>query len=154
MTATTTLTASTTGPTATSAPATLPTTAGRSTTKQIRRTGAVAGLAASVATSTTAAVASALDVSLKVGGQAIPVLGFAQLTFVAAIIGTVMAIVMSHRASRPRHTFVITTLALTALSIVPDVTADAHASTRLTLALTHLVAAAIVIPALASRLSD
>jgi hypothetical protein len=144
MTATTTLTA----PAINLAPAR------RSTGKQLRSTGAAAGLLASVATSTIAAIASAFDVSLKVGGQAIPVLGFAQLTFVAAIIGTVIAVMMSHRASRPRHTFVMTTLALTALSIVPDVTADAHSTTKLVLALTHLVAAAIVIPALASRLTD
>jgi peptidoglycan/LPS O-acetylase OafA/YrhL len=124
------------------------------TTKQIRRTGLLAGLAAAVATSTTAAVASAFDVSLKVGGEAIPVIGFAQLTFVAAIIGTVMAVVMSHRARRPRHAFVVSTIALTALSIVPDVTADALTSTRLLLALTHVIAASIVIPALSSRLSD
>jgi len=82
------------------------------------------------------------------------VLGFAQLTFVAAIIGTVMAVVMSQRATRPRPTFVITTLALTALSIIPDVAADAHTSTRLVLALKHVIAATIVIPALASRLAD
>ena len=146
MTATTTLTA---GPT------TLPARAShRSTAKQIRRTGAFAGLAASVATSTIAAVASALDVSLKVGGEAIPVIGFAQLTFVAAIIGTVMAVVMSHRARHPRHTFVVSTIALTALSIVPDVIADAQTATKLVLALTHVVAASIVIPALASRLTD
>jgi peptidoglycan/LPS O-acetylase OafA/YrhL len=144
MTATTTL----------AAPAINPTPARHSTGKQLRSTGAAAGLLASVATSTIAAIASALDVSLKVGGQAIPVLGFAQLTFVAAIIGTVIAVMMSHRASRPRHTFVMTTLALTALSIVPDVTADAHTTTKLVLVLTHLVAAAIVIPALASRLTD
>jgi len=138
-----------------SGPATLPAPASqRSTTKQIRRTGVLAGIAAAVATSTTAAVASALDVSLKVGGEAIPVIGFAQLTFVAAIIGTVMAVVMSHRARRPRHTFVVSTIALTALSIVPDVTADAHTATKLVLALTHVVAASIVIPALASRLTD
>src|SRR6476469_5836459 len=142
-------------PTLASRPATLPAPASqRSTTKQIRRTGALAGIAAAVATSTTAAVASALDVSLKVGGEAIPVIGFAQLTFLAAIIGTVMAVVMSHRARRPRHTFVVSTIALTALSIVPDVTADAHTATKLVLALTHVVAASIVIPALASRLSD
>ena len=104
--------------------------------------------------STTAAVASALDVSLKVGGEAIPVLGFAQLTFVAAIIGTVLAVVLSHRARRPQHTFVVTTIALTALSFVPDVLADAHTATKFMLALTHVVAAAIVIPALASRLAD
>ncbi len=124
------------------------------TTKQIRRTGLLAGLAASVATSTTAGVASAFGVSLKVGGEAIPVIGFAQLTFLAAIIGTVMAVVMSHRAGRPRQTFVVSTIVLTALSIVPDVTADAHISTRLLLALTHVIAASIVIPALSSRLSD
>ena len=146
MTATTTLTA---GPATRPAPASQP-----STTKQIRRTGVLAGLAASAATATTAAVASAFDVSLQVGGEAIPVIGFAQLTFVAAIIGTVMAVVMSHRARRPRHTFVVSTIALTALSIVPDVTADAQTATRLVLALTHCVAAAIVIPALASRLTD
>ena len=148
MTATTTLTAPSTLPTTAPAPSR------RSTTKQIRRTGLVAGLAASVATSTTAAVASAAGVSLQVGGEAIPVIGFAQLTFVAAIIGTVMAVVMSHRARRPRHTFVVSTFALTALSIVPDVTADAQTATRLVLALTHVVAASIVIPALSSRLSD
>ena len=33
-----------------------------------------------------------LDVSLEVGGKAIPVLGFAQMTFVAAIIGTLLAV--------------------------------------------------------------
>jgi hypothetical protein len=38
--------------------------------------------------------------------------------------------------------------------LIPDVLADAQVSTRLTLALTHVVAAAIVIPALAARLSE
>jgi hypothetical protein len=118
------------------------------------RTGVAAGAVASVATFTTAAVAQATDVSLKVSGEAIPLVGFAQLTFVAAIVGTILAVVLSRRANRPQHTFVVTTLALTALSLVPDVLADAQSATRFTLALTHLVAAAIVIPALASRLSD
>lgn len=124
------------------------------TTKRLWKTGAVAGVSAAVATTAVAAVADAADVSLKVAGESIPLLGFAQLTLVGAIIGTLLAVVFSHRASRPRHTFVVTTVALTALSIVPDVFADAAGSTRALLALTHLVAAAIVIPALASRLSD
>ena len=123
-------------------------------TKPIWRTGALAGLAASFATSAFAASAHALDVSLKVGGKAIPVLGFAQLTFVFTMVGTLIAAQLSHRASRPRHTFVVTTLVLTALSIVPGVLADAQTATRLTLALTHVIAAAIVIPALSSRLTD
>lgn len=47
-----------------------------------------------------------------------------------------------------------TTIVLTLVSIVPDVLVDAHAATKLTLALTHVIAAAIVIPALASHLTD
>jgi peptidoglycan/LPS O-acetylase OafA/YrhL len=131
-----------------------PTAKPQSATKPVLRTGVAAGAVASVATFATAAVAQATDVSLKVSGEAIPLVGFAQLTFVAAIVGTILAVVLSRRASRPQHTFIVTTLALTALSIVPDVLADAQSATRFTLALTHLVAAAIVIPALASRLSD
>jgi peptidoglycan/LPS O-acetylase OafA/YrhL len=118
------------------------------------RTGAVAGIVASGATAAVAALASAADISLKVSGAAIPVVGFAQLTFVASLIGTIIAIALSHRANQPRRTFVRTTIALTLVSIVPDVLADTHTSTRFTLALTHVVAAALVIPVLASRLHD
>ncbi len=123
-------------------------------TKRLWKTGAVAGVAAAASTTGVAALAEAADVSLKVSGEAIPVLGFAQLTLVGAIIGTILAVVLSHRARRPQHTFVVTTVTLTALSLIPDVLADAATSTRVVLALTHVVAAAIVIPALASRLSD
>ncbi|MDQ1382746.1 MAG: hypothetical protein QOG65_125 [Actinomycetota bacterium] len=133
--------------------ASAPATAGRAGEK-LWRTGATAGIVASGATAAVAALARGADISLKVSGQAIPVAGFAQLTFVASLIGIVIAIVASHRASRPQRTFVRSTLALTLVSIVPDVLADAQTATRLTLALTHIVAAAIVIPALASRLHD
>jgi len=147
MTATTTFTLS--HPTIDTAPATRPVPA-----RRLGKTGVTSGLAASVATASVAAVAHAAGLSLSVSGKAIPLLGFAQLTFVAALIGTAIAAALSRRAVRPRRTFVITTLALTAASIVPDVLADAHTTTRLTLALTHVVAAAIVIPALTSRLAD
>jgi uncharacterized protein DUF6069 len=117
------------------------------------RTGVAAGVVAGAATSALAAVVDAAGVSLKVGGEAIPVLGFAQVTFVAAMIGTLLAVVLRRRAANPQRTFVRTTVALTALSFVPDVLADAPNGTRLALAISHVVAAAIVIPALASRLS-
>jgi hypothetical protein len=130
------------------------TTARPSTTKQLWKTGIAAGLVASVATVAVAGAAKAIDVPIEVGGKAIPLLGFAQLTLVGAIVGTLLAVVFSHRANRPQRTFVVTTVALTALSLIPDVFADAHTATRFTLALTHLVAAAIVIPALSSRLAD
>ena len=122
--------------------------------KSLWATGAGAGLIASGATVGVAALARGVDVPLTVGGETIPLVGFAQMTFVASIIGTVLALVMSRRADRPQRTFVRTTIVLTLLSLVPDVLADAQTSTRFVLALTHVVAAAIVIPALGSRLTD
>jgi hypothetical protein len=122
--------------------------------RRLWKTGLVAGASAFVATFGFAALVRSIDVPLKVGGQTIPAPGFAQLTLVASIIGTFLAVVMSRRAHRPLRTFVATTVGLTLVSIVPDVLADATTATKVALALSHLVAAAIVIPALASRLSD
>ncbi len=116
--------------------------------------GAAAGVAASAATVSIAATAHAAGVSLAVGGSAIPLAGFAQLTFMSTIIGVVLAVAVRARTRRPRSAFVTTTVVLTAVSLVPDAVADMHTSTRLVLALTHVAAAAIVIPALASRLGD
>lgn len=120
------------------------------------RTGVVAGLVAAAATAGIAAVADALDVSLAVeaGGEAIPILGFANLTFACALIGTALAAVLARRARRPQQTFTRATIALTALSVVPDLTTvHTGAATVVTLVLTHLVAAAIVVPALRRRLA-
>ncbi|MEY2571306.1 MAG: hypothetical protein QOE63_1656 [Acidimicrobiaceae bacterium] len=122
--------------------------------RQVRRSGAVAGVVAAVATTGVAAVADAAGVPIKIAGESIPVLGFGQLTLFFTAVGIVLASVLARRARRPGHTFVVTTLVLTALSFVPDVTADATTATKLTLMLTHVVAAAIVIPTLASRLAD
>jgi hypothetical protein len=126
----------------------------RPAVRPVWRTGLASGLVASAATTAVAGAAHAAGVSLDISGEAIPLAGFAQLTFVCTMIGTLLAAVFARKASSPRHTFVVTTLVLTALSIVPDVIADAAVSTRITLALTHVVAAAIVIPALSSRLTD
>jgi hypothetical protein len=118
------------------------------------KTGAVAGVAAAAVTTAFAAALEALGVSLEIQGEAIPLLGFAQMVILATIIGTALAVVLARKASHPRRTFVVTTAALTALSFVPDITANAPGGTRIALALSHVVAAAIVIPALASKLSD
>jgi hypothetical protein len=50
--------------------------------------------------------------------------------------------------------FVSATIGLTALSLLPPVLVDTDTATRLVLELTHLLAAFIVIPTIASRLSD
>jgi hypothetical protein len=124
-----------------------------------RSTGALvgAGLAAtavaSIATSTVAAAGSAAGISLDVSGAPIPVPGFAVLTAVFSLVGLALAAVLARRARQPRSTFVRTTVVLTTLSLVPDLVADAATATKLLLMLTHLVAAAIVVPAIARRLS-
>jgi hypothetical protein len=124
------------------------------TNRHLVRSGAVAGVVASVATVGVAATAHAAGVPVEISNESIPLMAFAQLTLFATAIGVVLASVFARRAENPRRTFVSTTLALTALSFVPDVLADAHTSTKLTLMVTHVVAAAIVIPILASRLAD
>jgi cytochrome bd-type quinol oxidase subunit 2 len=124
------------------------------TNRHLVRYGAVAGGVASVATVGVAAAAHAAGVPVEISGESIPLLAFAQLTIFATAIGVALASVFARRAGKPRRAFVSTTLTLTALSFLPDVLADAHTSTKLTLMLTHVVAAAIVIPTLASRLAD
>ena len=113
--------------------------------------GLVSGAVAAVATTVIAAAARAADVPLAIDGEQIPLLGFAQLTMACAVIGTVMAVSFAKWARRPQRTFVVTTVALTAVSFVPDLLADATTGSKLVLMLTHLVAAAIVVPALAKR---
>jgi len=117
------------------------------------RTGLSAGLVAAAATTAVAAAAGGLGVSFETApGEAIPLLGFGQLTLFFTVIGVVIARVLGRRARQPRATFLRTTVALTALSLVPDLLLHAGPATKLTLIATHLVAAAIVIPALAGRL--
>jgi hypothetical protein len=48
---------------------------------------------------------------------------------------------------------VITTVVLSALSVVPDLAAEATTATKLTLIGAHLVAAAVIVPAVAARLA-
>lgn len=146
---------STTAATTTTTPTT---TTPATTTASIRAralwaTGLVSGAVAAAGTTAVAALARAAGIPLAIGGEQIPLLGFAQLTMVCAVVGTVLAASFAKWARHPQRTFVVTTVALTAVSLVPDVIADATTASRLVLMLTHLVAAAIVVPALAKRLS-
>ncbi|MFG1658178.1 DUF6069 family protein [Micromonospora chersina] len=115
--------------------------------------GVLAAVAASAATMAVAAAGHAAGVSLDLGGAPIPVAGFGVLTAAFSLVGVVIAALLFRFARRPRRTFVRTTVVLTVLSLVPDVIADAGTATKVLLMLTHLVAAAIVIPAVARRLA-
>jgi hypothetical protein len=122
-------------------------------TTPVWRAGLAAGVTAAVATTAIAAVASAAGVSFETApGEAIPVLGFGQLTLFFTTIGVLMARDIGRLTAHPQSKFDKTTLVLTALSVVPDLTMAFDVASKATLMLTHVVAAAIVIPALASRL--
>lgn len=141
-------------PTATAVP-----TRSQPVVRPVWRAGAVAGIAAAMATTLVAAAARAAGVSLKVapqgGGaaQAIPSMGFATVTLAGAAVATVLAVVLARWARRPGPTFVAVTTVLTLASFAaPAMAGHATVATKLVLDLSHVVAAAIVIPVLAERL--
>jgi hypothetical protein len=116
--------------------------------------GVAAAVLASAATMAVAAGGGHVaDISLDMSGQPIPISGFGTLTVIFSLVGVALAAVLSRTARRPRHIFVRTTVVLTALSLVPDALADSAPSTKALLMFAHLIAAAIVIPAVARRLS-
>jgi hypothetical protein len=120
-----------------------------SPTTSLRRTTVVAGLAASAATTAAATAMHAVGVSFNVGGEMIPLLGFAQLTMIGALIGGVLLAALNRRSIQARTRFVQTTMALTAVSCVPSLTLGDDFATKLALAGLHVLAAAIVVTALA-----
>jgi len=134
---------------------TAPHTEHATTTRQsVWKHGVVAAAVAAVATTVLAAAASAAGVSFADStGESIPVFAFPQLTLVFSLVGTGIAAAMARRARRPRRTFVRTTVALTALSYVPDLTFGFGVASAATLITLHTVAAFIVVPTLARRLA-
>ena len=122
--------------------------------RPIAVTGVAATLAAMVATALTAALAHAVGVDFEVpdGGETIPLPGFAVVTGIFSVVGTVIALAFLRWSARPAERFVWTTVSLTALSLVAPLVSDAAAATIVALMGLHLVAAGLVIPALARSL--
>lgn len=111
------------------------------------RTGLIAGGVAAICTTTVAAIAAAAGVSLEVDAKAIPIAAFAWWTIIGALLGMVLARVLGE----PRRFVVVTTVA-TGLSLIPAVGAPDDPATKAVLVGAHLLAAAIIIPALSRRL--
>ena len=119
----------------------------RPTFRSLLPTAAVAGVVAAVATTVLAAAAAAADVALEVDGTAVPVGAFPWWTVVGAVLGLVLA-----RVLRDRRRFVAVTVVATLLSLVPAIALPDDTGTRLVLVAAHLLAAAIIVPALARKL--
>jgi hypothetical protein len=75
------------------------------------------------------------------------------MTVIFSVLGLVIAAALRRFARQPRTAWIRATVALTVLSFVPDLLADAAAATKVLPMLAHVVAAAIVIPAVARPLS-
>jgi hypothetical protein len=126
-------------------------TAERTGAHPVRRATLRSGLVAAGATTALAAAAGAAGVPFEIDGEAIPVLGFAQLTLVGAVIGGLMAAALNRWTTRSRRWFMAATVMLTALSCLPSVALPPDAATKIVLVATHVVAALIIVPVLAAQ---
>jgi peptidoglycan/LPS O-acetylase OafA/YrhL len=126
-----------------------PTSATTRPASSLRRTTVVSGLVAAAVTTAAAAAVHAAGVSFEIEGEMIPLLGFAQMTFLGAVLGGLLLAVLNRRSGEPRRRFVQATAVLTALSCIPSVAMPDAAGTQVALVALHVLAAALVIPALA-----
>ena len=117
----------------------------------VRRAALVSGVVAAAATTALAAAADAAGVPLAVDGETIPLVGFAQMTLIGAVLGGVIAAALNRYASQARAWFTTVAVVLTALSCIPSVALPQDTATKVVLVATHVLAAAIIVPALARR---
>lgn len=131
-------------------------TSGTRRTRGLVVTGAAATVAAVGATTLAAALARGLGVDFVVaeGAEAIPLSGFAVVTGFFCAVGVVIAAALRRWSARPAERFRWTAGSLTALSLVPPFLSEAGAATVAALVGLHLVAAAVMIPALSRRLRE
>jgi len=120
---------------------------------RLAATGLGAAVAAAALNAVVAAVARAAGVDLEVsGGEDIPVSGIAFVTVVLSTLGLLIAAALSRWSDSPVQWWLRTTVALTAISLVPPLVAAADAATAVTLVVLHLLAAAVVVPTVARTL--
>ncbi|MGW0615578.1 DUF6069 family protein [Streptomyces sp. NPDC002788] len=122
--------------------------------------GILAALAGAVVTEAFALVTRAAGVPMEAAGPGaeeaaeLPVGGFFGGVVFWSIAGIVLAVALTRWAGRPTRAFTVTTVALTVLSLAgPAVAPHTATSTRIVLAVSHGVAAAVIIPLPARRLS-
>ncbi|MEU4335118.1 DUF6069 family protein [Micromonospora lupini] len=120
-------------------------------TRRLAGVGLIATLAAMVVTTVAAALARAVGVDFAVpaGGEAIPLPGFAVVTGFFSVVGVVIAAALLRWSARPAERFLWTVVSLTAISLVPPLLCGANAATIAALVGLHLVAAAVLVPAVA-----
>ena len=133
----------------------------RETSGGLRRmwaVGAVAGLVASLVVIAFVAIAEGVGVPMEVAEngtnqpEQIPLPGYGMLILGATLVGLLLATAFRRWTGRPRRAFVITAVVLTAVSFTFPATTTATTATKVMLVITHLVPAALIIPAIAAHL--
>ena len=117
--------------------------------RSLRRSTVVSGLVAAAVTTAAVAGVHAAGVSFEIEGEMIPLLGFAQMTFVGAVLGGLLLAGLNRWSRSARQRFVQATVALTALSCAPSVAMPDDAGSQVALVALHVLAAAIIVPVLA-----
>ncbi|HKA05410.1 MAG TPA: DUF6069 family protein [Acidimicrobiales bacterium] len=124
--------------------------------RSLLRVGVAAGVLGAAAATLVAVVAKAAGVPMMAADKAsavaddLPMYGFAMGVLISTAVGIVLAAGLGRWVKRGAGVFVGVTVALTIVSFFgPVTTHHATTATRLVLALTHVVAAAIVIPPVA-----
>jgi hypothetical protein len=120
----------------------------------LARTTVVLGLIAAAVVTSVAGLAHAAGVSFEIDGETIPLLGFAQLTLVGAVVGGFLLAGFERWSAAPRRRFVQSVVALTVLSCVPSVTMPDDVTTKLALVALHVLAATIIVPVLLRHAHD
>ena len=117
-------------------------------------TGLLAALAAMAATTLAAALAQVIGVDFEIpdGGETIPLAGFAVVTGFFSAVGIVIAVALRRWSAHPTERFLWTAVSLTVISLIPPLVSGADTATVAALLGLHLVAAAVMIPALARSL--
>ena len=121
-------------------------------TRRLVVTGLGATVVAMAATMGIAAVTRLAGIDLEVGGEEIPLSGVAVMTGFFSGVGVALAVALHRWSGCPAEWFVRSTVALTAISLLPPFLVDAATSTAVGLTALHLVAAAVMIPALVRSL--
>lgn len=121
---------------------------------RVALTGAVATVAAAALTTLAGVAATAVGVGFEIpdGGEAIPVGGFTTVTAGFSLVGVGLALVLARWSDRPARRFLRIAGALLVASLVPPFIVGADAATVASLVALHLLAAAVMIPALGQAL--
>lgn len=130
------------------------------TSQPVWRVGVLAAVAGAAVTEVFGLAGRAVGVPMEAASpgaesaQAIQPFAFAGGVLFWSVVGIVLAVALARWAKRPARTFAVTTVVLTVLSLAgPFAAPHTATATQILLALSHLVAAAVIIPALTVRLA-